>query len=214
MTRLNQLPCPVLITDVDGLVLDSNNAFATLVGATAEQCLNKPMDELLAAASRVALRNRIWTLLRAASSIREERLEVVGQSGSPVLVLANAERRQLEGTECFYWVFFVAQELSRFEAKLLDARNRAEAAALELARRERFMAQRGRCFYTGIRFEVTSELRGMRRPSIDRRDSSKGYTRENVVLCLIAVNYAKNAWPEGEFLRLLDDIRTHSRALL
>ena len=76
------------------------------------------------------------------------------------------------------------------------------------------MAQRGRCFYTGIRFEVTSELRGMRRPSIDRRDSSKGYTRENVVLCLIAVNYAKNAWPEGEFLRLLDDIRTHSRALL
>ncbi len=140
MTRLNQLPCPVLITDVDGLVLDSNNAFATLVGATAEQCLNKPMDELLAAASRVALRNRIWPLLRAASSIREERLEVVGQAGSPVLVLANAERRQLEGTECFYWVFFVAQELSRFEAKLLDARNRAEAAALELARRERFIS--------------------------------------------------------------------------
>jgi diguanylate cyclase (GGDEF)-like protein/PAS domain S-box-containing protein len=140
MTRLNQLPCPVLITDVDGLILDANSAFVMLVGATAEQCLNKPMGDLFAAASRAVLQDRIWPLLRAAHSIREERLQIMDQAACPVPVFANAQRGQLDGSECFYWVFFVAQELSRFEAKLLDARHRAEEAALELARRERFIS--------------------------------------------------------------------------
>lgn len=72
-----------------------------------------------------------------------------------------------------------------------------------------FSQQRGRCFYTGIRFEITAEKRGMRRPSLDRRDSSKGYTRDNLVLCLVAVNYAKNDWSEEAFIGLLDLIRRH-----
>jgi hypothetical protein len=74
--------------------------------------------------------------------------------------------------------------------------------------RAQYARQQGRCFYTGISFEVTAEKRGMRRPSIDRRDSGAGYTTANVVLCLVAVNYMKNDWPEGEFMALLEDVRT------
>jgi diguanylate cyclase (GGDEF)-like protein/PAS domain S-box-containing protein len=139
MARLNQIPCPVLITDVDGFVLDSNSAFTMLVGASAEQCLSKPIVDLLAPASRVVLQDQIWPRLRADHAINEERLQVMDGAACPVPVLANVQRGELDGAECFYWVFFVAQDLTRFEAKLLDARHRAEEAALELARRERFI---------------------------------------------------------------------------
>jgi diguanylate cyclase (GGDEF)-like protein/PAS domain S-box-containing protein len=139
MARLDQIPCPLLITDADGLVLDSNTAFASLVGATAEQCVSKTLGDLLAPPSRPVLQNRIWPLLRARESIQEEQLQIDDHAGRPVPVYVNARRGRLDGTECFYWVFFVARELCRYEAELLDARRRAEDAALELAGRERFI---------------------------------------------------------------------------
>jgi len=75
--------------------------------------------------------------------------------------------------------------------------------------RAQFDRQRGRCFYTGIRFTLNDKFRGMRNPSIDRIDAAKGYESGNVVWCLVAINYAKNEYDAGEFLQLLADIRTH-----
>jgi hypothetical protein len=102
--------------------------------------VNKPLAEMPAPASSAVLQNHIWPLLRAQQSITEEHLQIEDHAGCPVPVFANAQRGQFDGTDCFYWVFFVAQELSRFEAKLLDARQRAEDAALELPRRGRFIS--------------------------------------------------------------------------
>ena len=73
--------------------------------------------------------------------------------------------------------------------------------------RDQFARQDGRCFYTGIPFVIEPTKRGMRRPSLDRRDSSKGYVPGNAVLCLTAINYLKNDYPETEVLALLDEIR-------
>lgn len=72
--------------------------------------------------------------------------------------------------------------------------------------KEQYLRQDGRCFYTGIPFEIVREKRGMRRPSLDRRDSSKGYTPDNCVLCLTAINYLKNDYPEEQVIALLWDI--------
>jgi hypothetical protein len=46
----------------------------------------------------------------------------------------------------------------------------------------------------------------MRRPSVDRIDPTKGYTRENSVLCLTAINYLKNDYAVGDVVNLLLDI--------
>ena len=72
--------------------------------------------------------------------------------------------------------------------------------------REQYDRQNGRCFYTGVPFVIDATIRGMRRPSLDRVDSSKGYTRENTVLCLTAINYLKNDYPAEDVVRLLLDI--------
>jgi hypothetical protein len=69
-----------------------------------------------------------------------------------------------------------------------------------------FARQQGRCFYTGVPFEIVETARGMRRPSIDRIDPTKGYTRENTVLCLVAINYLKNDYAAGDVVELLLDI--------
>lgn len=72
-----------------------------------------------------------------------------------------------------------------------------------------FEQQRGRCFYTGIRFTMERAFRGMRQASIDRLEPSRGYELGNVVWCLNAINYAKNDYPADAFLALIDDIRRH-----
>ena len=93
----------------------------------------------------------------------------------------------------------------------MQHRRRAKNSAIETrltARwiREQFDRQQGRCFYTGIPFVIEAKKRGMRRPSLDRRDSNKGYTADNTVLCLTAINYLKNDYREEDVVDLLLDI--------
>jgi hypothetical protein len=75
--------------------------------------------------------------------------------------------------------------------------------------RAQFDLQQGRCFYTGIPFEmrIADRKRGMRRPSMDRVDPRGPYSTSNVVLCLTAINYLKNDYDLDEFMALLEDIR-------
>lgn len=94
-----------------------------------------------------------------------------------------------------------------------SARNRGIPVSPELTTEwlhGQFRRQRGRCFYTGIRFVMGErQFRGMRQASIDRVDHKVGYAPGNVVWCLTAINYAKNDYGADEFALLLEEIRTH-----
>jgi hypothetical protein len=57
--------------------------------------------------------------------------------------------------------------------------------------------QGGLCSYTSVPYEVPA---GGGDPSplsvtVDRLDPSRGYTRENVVLCCLFASVARNGWP-------------------
>lgn len=56
-----------------------------------------------------------------------------------------------------------------------------------------------KCYYTGLDF--SAEDQGML-PSIDRIDSSRGYTKDNIVVCLGCVNIMKNILPIEKFLKM------------
>jgi hypothetical protein len=62
--------------------------------------------------------------------------------------------------------------------------------------------QDGKCFYSGIAMETS----GSNCVSPDRIDSSIGYTKGNVVLCLNAVNYMKNHFDMESFLNICSQI--------
>lgn len=48
--------------------------------------------------------------------------------------------------------------------------------------------------------------------SVDRKDSSIGYTNDNVVLCLTAVNRMKNDLGEADFYYILNQLIIHQKS--
>lgn len=58
--------------------------------------------------------------------------------------------------------------------------------------RELYAKQDGKCYYTGIQMELMTNLKNDPRiMSCDRKDSKKGYTKDNVVLCCLGINHLK-----------------------
>lgn len=65
--------------------------------------------------------------------------------------------------------------------------------------------QECKCFYTGLKFENKDG----RRPSIDRVDSAKGYTKDNIVITLGVVNLMKRDLELNEFIELCSQVANH-----
>lgn len=80
---------------------------------------------------------------------------------------------------------------------------------------EVYQRQQGRCYYTGLEMLYANNRSAMKKivnsplvMSLDRKDSSRGYTKDNVVLCCVFINYAKSDFDYDEFVELLARIGT------
>src|SRR5690348_16849876 len=65
-----------------------------------------------------------------------------------------------------------------------------------------------RCKYSGL--PIDAKTRGKITASLDRIDSDKGYTEDNVQFVSIKVNYMKHVLDQTEFLDLIRKIYQHS----
>lgn len=63
-----------------------------------------------------------------------------------------------------------------------------------------FNEQQEKCVLTGIKFDDENL------PSLDRIDSSKGYTKENIQLVLIRINKMKSDLKQNDFIDLCIDV--------
>ena len=139
MDLLNQLPCPVVVTDLSGRVLAANSNLAELLETETEQFLHNSINNLFPPASRIFLQTHVWPMLLREQCVREIRLQLRGSSNQNIPVLVNCQKGQHESDDCYYWIFFVTLERNRFEAELVHARNRAEASTKALGESERFI---------------------------------------------------------------------------
>ncbi len=139
MDRFDELPCPVLVTDGSGQILAVNAHLLDLLGSTRDQWLGRSMDALFPLPSRIFLQTHVWPMLFREGQVHEIRLEIFDRQQARLPVLANCRKFELDGEQRFYWVLFVAFERSRFEAELLEARNRAQTTAQALAKSEQFV---------------------------------------------------------------------------
>ena len=139
MELLDQIPCPVLATDGAGRILSANNELLRLIGGTINEWRLKTLDNLLPPASRIFLQTHVWPMLLTQGSIQEIQLQLLDATGQRVPILVNGKKGVLDGSECYYWVFFVTLERSRFEGELLKARNFAQTSSQALAKSERFI---------------------------------------------------------------------------
>lgn len=77
---------------------------------------------------------------------------------------------------------------------------------------EKWEEQEGKCAYTGIKMELRtrskeSEFR-LRQASVDRIDSSKGYTRDNTEIVCLGINYMKHVCSKEDTIKFLDLIKS------
>ncbi len=139
MPRLDQLPCPVLVTDRGGVVQSVNQSMLELVGGSHDRWLAKAMDTMFPMASRIFLQTHVWPMLLRQGHVREIRVQILADGGKQVPVFVNCKKSTLDGIECFTWVLFVGIERSLFEQELLEARHRAEMVSADLAKSEKFI---------------------------------------------------------------------------
>lgn len=90
----------------------------------------------------------------------------------------------------------------------LGAKHRALKRGLEFSITEEdlwsiYTRQEGKCYYSKLAFDPSKEPLTY---SIERVDSNKGYTVENVRLLCSSVNYMKNDLTEQQFLFLVKKI--------
>ncbi len=64
---------------------------------------------------------------------------------------------------------------------------------------ELYELQNGKCYYTGIEIKHNIGCHQYDSISLERLDSSKGYTKDNVVLASFAINSFKGMMNENEF---------------
>ena len=71
--------------------------------------------------------------------------------------------------------------------------------------------QKGICPYTGLALELPTTLKSLEhnlaKASLDRIDSSKGYTVDNVQFISVYINYMKSNLPQSDFKMLLQLIK-------
>jgi two-component system, cell cycle response regulator len=132
-TLINQLPCPILLTDATGHIIMTNTNLLQLVGGTAEQWQNKLLEDLLPPPSRIFLQTHLWPILYHENLVKEIHMQLYDSQKQRVPVLVNCQRIIRNGQESYYWVFFVAYERSQFEAELLKARSEADQMSENLA---------------------------------------------------------------------------------
>lgn len=99
MNHLNLLPCPVLVTDHDGQVLNVNKSLLELVGGSEERWMQRPMEDMFPLAGRIFLQTFIWPMLLVEGRVDEIKLQILDKQHDPVPVLVNCQKAQLVEVE-------------------------------------------------------------------------------------------------------------------
>lgn len=139
MQFFDEVPCPVMGTDREGLVESINQSLLELVGGTQASWLGKSMNLMFPKASQIFLQTHVWPMLLRETRVREIRLQILDVTGKQLPIFVNCKASSRNAMEGFNWAFFVAVERSRFEQELLETKRRAEEFALRLAQSERFI---------------------------------------------------------------------------
>lgn len=71
--------------------------------------------------------------------------------------------------------------------------------------------QGGKCFWLGIPMVLSSVPGDPRRPSVDRKDNSRWYTKDNVVLCCQFANYGRRTSSFQSFSKFVEELKGYIR---
>jgi len=121
------LPCLILITDNNGIIVKANTELLLLIGKERDAVEGKSINELLPPASRIFLQTHVWTMLCHQGSVNEIHLKLCGHDHARIPVILNCKKGLFEGVESYFWTFFVSIERDKFEVEILESQRRTES---------------------------------------------------------------------------------------
>lgn len=139
VTEFDLVPCPLLVSNSQGGVLQVNNNFLAVLGGDRSSWLDRPMDALFPLASRIFLQTHVWPMVLRDGEVKELRLQVLNAAKQALPVFVNCQRATREGVDTYHWLFFISHQRTQYEAELLAARKRADLMAQHHQQSERFL---------------------------------------------------------------------------
>lgn len=99
-----------------------------------------------------------------------------------------------------------------YRSLFFDCRKRAKKAGYELDFDinyilELYNNQNKKCYWYGIEMIPSSKAKYPFQPSVDRIDNTKGYSKDNIILCCFSANMGRNANNFETFKEFADVIR-------
>ncbi|MFL6256541.1 MAG: PAS domain-containing protein, partial [Pyrinomonadaceae bacterium] len=125
---LNNAPCGFLSLDDDGRVLAVNATLLNWLGYEERELSGRHFETLLPAGGRIFYQTHFFPLLKLHGRAEEVYLSLRTRAGDDVPVLANAARRERDGSAVNDCVLVPMRQRRRFEDELLAAKREAEEA--------------------------------------------------------------------------------------
>jgi PAS domain S-box-containing protein len=125
---LDTAPCGFLSFADDGLILMINTTLLDMLGFTRDEVQGRHIESILAIPGRIFYQTHLFPLLKLQGKADELYLLLKSRSGDTVPTLANAARRERDGTVVNDCVLVPMRQRSRYEDEILQAKRAAEDA--------------------------------------------------------------------------------------
>jgi PAS domain-containing protein len=89
MSHYDAIPCPVVVTDAHGCVVEMNTELLALVGGSAQDWVGASMEAMLPPASRIFLQTHVWPMLLVAGQVKELQVHIVDVHKQRIPVFLN-----------------------------------------------------------------------------------------------------------------------------
>lgn len=146
--------------------------------------------------------------IRVYYRVRSTGKRVIGEPGTPEFAEAATEAKKPDHLAARIYIARIVDILENSYGRMAQrGKKLAMEATLSRANILEMISRQGaRCALTELEFDVSPSRSGRGhapfRPSIDRIDSTKGYTPENCRIVCFAVNAGLNAWGDEAFLKI------------
>jgi PAS domain S-box-containing protein len=125
---LDGAPCGFLTFGDDGRIRLVNTTLCEMLGYSADELVGRHVETILTVGTRIFYQTHWFPLLRLHGQAEEIFLALRTRDGREAGVLANAVRREREGTPVYDCVFMRVRERQKYETELLQARREADEA--------------------------------------------------------------------------------------
>lgn len=124
----DEAPCGLLVTGLDGTILKVNTTFCTWVGMPREDLVGaKRIQDLFTVGGRIFHQTHWVPTLQMQGSLAEVKFDVRHSDGHTVPMILNAHRRKRAEGDFDEIAAYVAEDRSRYERELMNARNKADS---------------------------------------------------------------------------------------